>query len=313
MLASEFAPLCLQIPFCIINTLLHPVGLYMLWCLKNKMTNDLRFLTNLSVCEFTTNILVFIEIIVILFPPSSYYNQYENTDFKKQIYIAILSVFIFGYYTSKCYLICDRMFSEFYGTRYRSFWNGKKIGYLLSGTWFVGFLIWLMSMNSYKWYDRHYIGYGHQSVFVADLVLFSLSLFYIFFLLLRCRRPGINPIAVVTEATLTSSSIIRSWKIQLLSKHIVTLILSMNYVLIVFSTNVVNYWKGNIDSNITHLLYSISFIFDVSAYILIVREIRELIFGKLRTVLCCCKRNTMVGHSEISLPISTIVNSEHTR
>ena len=173
------APFAIDVTLCVINVLLHSLGIMLLSSTGSRKTLQQVNLTSLSFAELVIS-LVFLIKLSLSTSSTRTFDDYNST-----VSIAMHTIFYLVYHMTKFYLLTDQfILNTPFKERYMKFWDRRKASFLLNGTWFTGLLLCLGIVFGTDWHKEKYAHEFHHIIFYADITLILISvicLSYIFY------------------------------------------------------------------------------------------------------------------------------------
>lgn len=178
----KLLPFIIDMVLCVINVLLHSLGIMLLCSTGRQKTLQQVNLTSLSFAELVISLVFLIKL--SLYTSSRSYDDYNST-----ISIAMHTIFVFVYLMTKLYLLMDQLLlNTRFRERHMDFWDRRRAGFLLNGTWFSGLLLCLGIVFGTDWHKEKYSHEFHHVMFYADITIIVFSIIFLSYIFYNINK-----------------------------------------------------------------------------------------------------------------------------
>ena len=284
----------LVILVCVINSIFHITGMYLLICLRYSAMNSSQrlFLLHLSLSEFCLTFMEMIKRIlhISLNSQDNYILEYLN--------IIQFSSAAMVYYLIMIYLTADRFFELYLSIKYHLYWSETKSKGLLITTWVVFVMVTIVIFLLYIYkslnYKKLFYIYIWPFIEIVFLVIACGTYGYIFRKIYKRNRTihvfraaksksGIGSVSIVTRK--------RNNRIFMQSAFYLPTVLILTFVLLqvvpdlaIFSVLLSGRNVPDHVFNIAFMTYMISILLDAVIYILLSPDVKRILIRKLISI-----------------------------
>lgn len=174
-----------------LDIILHTTGIYLLLSRDqyDKSSVQQLYIINLSASEICFSVLWLSYDLPDLIPGHKRVNIIDLIErYRLYIKICIYSSVVFVFYCIMIYITCDRLVATKFALKYRVYWNRKRAKVLVSATWFVAFLLFLVIIlvdifspfAEYHSIDVQFHKYFYMPINFIFIVLAVLTYLFIF-------------------------------------------------------------------------------------------------------------------------------------
>ena len=269
------------------NICLHSLGLYLLICLHHRDGEDVQliYIMNLSATELTVTVLYLIKLILL-----AVYGTVSPVMMKVDVYVHIITktILAFNFYTSLLYIVIDKLLQVLLNITYPIYWSAKKTKYQLAGTWIIGLVIFICVIIPFQISGFDYNKFTRIFSLIFDIVFVFVAISSYSFIFYRYKQTRVNP-AQRRGVPNPEQSIFRIFRN---SRFFISVLLISSFLLFMVIPNLIYSFVliKHISDELSFILivplllimYEISILCDALVYIFIQRNVRRLLWRKLR-------------------------------